>query len=366
MIPSQGQGSEGDEKLSLDDIPAEIIKEEEMKMLPGREEAFLSEIDGMDVESDLKDELKAFVRGDYGRLAYHLYPNLKGKVDDPKLRAMIVGELTLKDKHKINVKMLEMLSELKDPVLVERIKTYVTVEKVHKAALSDADDDLVRTDDDLRDANVRIKRLQESASKDGLTGLWNRRVFDESIVSVVDRVTRKKEAIEKAIEAAKEAEVSVDAVLEIEKSRSAFLVMIDIDHFKQVNDTYGHQAGDFVLMELAKLLQQGNRKSEKPFRYGGEEFAIIADGIDYNGMEIMANRIREKVAEHDFIYDGKKIDITISLGVAGLADLGDGADAALYHAKESGRNVVTRADDSAFLDHLKRKVSEVELEQTQE
>ncbi len=386
MLPGQAQMPREEERLPIDDIPAETIKQEAIKMLPTREEAFLSEIHTSDVSDDFKEDLKAYVEGDFGKLAHILYPNIKERLVDPDFRKVVVGELREEDKLEIRKQMLDKLAQMKDRVLAERIRTYVNVEKVQKGLLTETDRTLLQTRSDLKRTNERVGKLEESALKDGLTGLWNRRVFDDSIDAVVDRVARKKAAIEKAIEDSKEFDSPADAALEVEKSRSAFLVMIDIDHFKQVNDTYGHQAGDFVLMELAKLLQSSGRKSEKPFRYGGEEFAIIADGVSYDEMVVMADRIREKVENHEFIYDDQKIDITISLGVAGLEDLGTGADAvlndiarkspverfkrladaALYHAKASGRNAVTRADDPDFLEHLRRKVSEVEAEQTQE
>jgi len=337
MVPGQAQMLLEEERALdtpiLSDIPNTALGEENesRRMLPSREDAFISEIEGTDVEPDLRDELKAFVRGNYGGLAYHLYPNLKDKVDDPKLRALIMGELTLKDKHKINVIMLEKVSGLKDPVLAERLKTYVTVEKAHKAALSDAADD--------------YKKLEKSALKDPLTGLWNRGVFDESIEAVVDRVTRNQAAMENARQAKDIEKIREEG----EKGRSAFLVMIDIDHFKQVNDTYGHQGGDYVLKELASLLMGSGRKSEKPFRYGGEEFAIIADGFSYDEMVVMADRIRKKVEGHNFMYDGQKINVTISLGVAGLDDLGEGADAILNNlAVKSPVERFTRLADAAL------------------
>lgn len=149
------------------------------------------------------------------------------------------------------------------------------------------------------ETGVRVDRLMEQSRIDELTGLENRRSFDEGMLSAVNRAYRAGSKI--------------------------FLVMIDVDFFKKVNDTYGHSAGDYVLKEFGKILKTDNllRKSEKPFRYGGEEFAILVDG-DPNDSKAhekvvkLCERIRGEVERHKFVFDGKKIPVTISLGVAGF------------------------------------------------
>jgi len=127
------------------------------------------------------------------------------------------------------------------------------------------------------------------------------------------------------------------------------LIMFDIDHFKQVNDTYGHLAGDFVLMRLGKLSQSIIRDEDLFARYGGEEFTIVLKDTDKEGAHILAERLRRLVAEHEFKFENKVIPVTISIGVATLnngsyendTSLIASADKCLYTSKNGGRNRVT-------------------------
>jgi diguanylate cyclase (GGDEF)-like protein len=131
----------------------------------------------------------------------------------------------------------------------------------------------------------------------------------------------------------------------------AFL-MVDLDHFKQVNDTYGHLQGDAVLAELATLLNTGARESDVCARYGGEEFALILHETNDAGARILAERVRAKVAAHTF---PGGLKLTISIGVAATTEaalftsLIERADQALYSAKMGGRNQVRVADMKAAL-----------------
>jgi len=123
-------------------------------------------------------------------------------------------------------------------------------------------------------------------------------------------------------------------------------LMIDVDHFKVYNDTYGHPQGDIVLQELARLLQETSRTSDTVARYGGEEFAIILPETNSVGAQKIAQRLREQVERYPF--PGKEImpggTLTISIGVATHASAGSkdallqAADTALYTAKREGRN----------------------------
>lgn len=125
------------------------------------------------------------------------------------------------------------------------------------------------------------------------------------------------------------------------------VLMIDIDHFKSVNDTHGHQAGDYILKEIASLMTSLKRKEENVGRYGGEEFYGICRGDMQCGIKF-AERIRRNVANHLFVYKGTDIKITISAGVASTEDMAKGttndllaiADKRLYQAKNQGRNRV--------------------------
>lgn len=126
------------------------------------------------------------------------------------------------------------------------------------------------------------------------------------------------------------------------------LVMFDVDHFKRVNDTYGHLAGDSVLVHLVRLAQATIRTEDVLARYGGEEFAIICRGIALLNAGILGERLRARVEQEVFECQGTRIPVTISVGVAALpeanatsaVDLVRDADTALYEAKRSGRNRV--------------------------
>jgi diguanylate cyclase (GGDEF)-like protein len=122
-------------------------------------------------------------------------------------------------------------------------------------------------------------------------------------------------------------------------------VLFDIDHFKKVNDTYGHQAGDEVIRITAKLLTECKRATDIAGRYGGEEFAVILIDTLPEGAMVFAERLRKQVENHTVTHDGKDIRFTISLGLAQCGeDIRDHqhwiecSDQALYKAKQSGRN----------------------------
>ena len=127
------------------------------------------------------------------------------------------------------------------------------------------------------------------------------------------------------------------------------LVLLDIDRFKNVNDTYGHQAGDYVINQLSMLINLQRRTEDLFGRYGGEEFIILIRGnFDKERAKLFCERVRKSIEGYEFNYDGKKISVTISLGlcleygsqITSLKDLIKNADEALYKAKNKGRNRV--------------------------
>jgi diguanylate cyclase (GGDEF)-like protein len=167
------------------------------------------------------------------------------------------------------------------------------------------------------------KQMYESALRDGLTKAFNKKYFTDRLESEFTFATRHTSALA--------------------------LVLFDLDHFKKVNDTYGHQAGDYVLLEISTLLTAALRAEDVFARYGGEEFAVICRGSDENQAPIVGERLRKAVAGHRFVYDKTHIPVTISVGIAvlpnpavkdanGLITL---ADQALYKSKNGGRNRVT-------------------------
>jgi two-component system cell cycle response regulator len=126
------------------------------------------------------------------------------------------------------------------------------------------------------------------------------------------------------------------------------LIMLDIDHFKKINDTFGHPAGDAVLINLVKVALDTLRKEDVFARYGGEEFAVICRGLDTKTATIVAERLRELIAKMRIEHEGREIAVTVSLGLAGYPDVDAekptqlilAADEALYQAKVGGRNRV--------------------------
>lgn len=130
--------------------------------------------------------------------------------------------------------------------------------------------------------------------------------------------------------------------------------MLDVDNFKKFNDNYGHQAGDFILKELCDLLKKGIRTYDILARYGGEEFAIVLPESDLEGALIVAERLRQRVAEHVFADNKEQYKVTISIGVAETKPSIDNlnrsgligrADKALLESKKNGKNRITACLD---------------------
>jgi len=168
------------------------------------------------------------------------------------------------------------------------------------------------------------REAQASALQDKLTGLNNRAAFDSSLKREIDLAHRQHTPMS--------------------------LIVLDIDHFKTVNDTYGHSSGDLALQTLAKSITDTMRLSDIAFRYGGEEFTLILSNTDVKAARLVAERIRIATSQLS-CNDGKRtFGFTVSLGIAQLnqgengASLFDRADHALYQSKKSGRNKTHCAD----------------------
>ncbi len=128
--------------------------------------------------------------------------------------------------------------------------------------------------------------------------------------------------------------------------------MFDIDFFKNVNDTYGHEAGDVVLTKVASIIKNSTRSSDIAARYGGEEFVLMLCGTLEQSCEV-AERIRQQVENTLIVHDGREIRVTISIGIAAYrfdwekeTELVKRADKALYESKENGRNQVTISQEN--------------------
>ncbi len=173
----------------------------------------------------------------------------------------------------------------------------------------------------LRNALV-FREIKLRADHDGLTRIHNRRSFDERLVQELKRHQRYRQPLS--------------------------LLMIDVDHFKQVNDTFGHLAGDEVLRRIGQILQDSLRSTDLAARYGGEEFAVLLPHTPEQDSQKLAERIRKRIEDTNFGLADKGFRVTASIGVAALAagslqkedDLVLKADQALYTAKRNGRNMV--------------------------
>jgi diguanylate cyclase len=220
---------------------------------------------------------------------------------------------------------------------LQKARTLSEVQEIREALLKQAQGLQVRTRqmvEDVRlaqtqvdDANKKVESLKQQMEKvkqeiiiDPLTRTYNRRAYDEKIKQEIMGFQR--------------------------YSRPTALAIVDIDHFKNVNDTYGHRTGDGVLRILSGVMKKEIREIDVLARYGGEEFALILPHTSYEQALEVSERIRRKVEESRFTYKGKPFSVTISIGVGTLKaedtleTYVERVDQALYRAKNSGRNRV--------------------------
>ncbi len=181
-------------------------------------------------------------------------------------------------------------------------------------------------------ANIRLRdALRAQSTKDPLTGLYNRRYLEEMLSREIRRAIRSEQHLG--------------------------ILMIDIDHFKKFNDTYGHEAGDAILRETGSFLVRSIRAEDFVCRYGGEEFVVVLPTADLRAAQARAERLRAKLHDLVVMHQGRSVgSITASFGVAALPehgmtdkDLLQSADAALYRAKREGRDRVALAQSSLDL-----------------
>jgi diguanylate cyclase (GGDEF)-like protein len=174
----------------------------------------------------------------------------------------------------------------------------------------------------LRNAVIYLRAV-ELASRDPLTGVSNRRALDHALPREIDIARR--------------------------QSTPLALLVIDIDHFKRFNDCFGHTFGDDILLAVAQTIARTIRRSDLLYRFGGEEFVVLASHTDCNGARLLAERVREAIAAISTVR-GRSIEVSASLGLASLSSnegqdsLFKRADQALYRAKQGGRNQTCVAD----------------------
>ena len=208
------------------------------------------------------------------------------------------------------------------PELKARLRSMLRIKGLQEA--------LEEREKELLEVNEQLRHMSQT---DALTGLDNRRHLNERIDEMFAHAKRLDEPFS--------------------------IVMCDLDKFKSVNDTYGHQAGDEVLKQLASLLREEAREIDRVGRYGGEEFMLLLPGAEQDDAVSFAERVRKRIEGHTFTFPGGTLTRTSSFGVAGWPhskirecdDLVRTADDALYVAKETGRNKVVRFDSDEFNAH---------------
>jgi diguanylate cyclase (GGDEF)-like protein len=176
------------------------------------------------------------------------------------------------------------------------------------------------------ESNILMDKLRDTSLKDAMTGLYNRRFLEEFIDQVMKQVQREKETYT--------------------------VLMLDVDFFKQVNDTYGHDVGDEVIKRLASIMKNSVRDSDMPVRYGGEEFIILLMNSTEEKTYEIAKKINEDFAKEEFSSDIEIFKKTVSIGIANypidaktLIKSIKCADEALYVAKKTGRNKIIKYEN---------------------
>lgn len=207
--------------------------------------------------------------------------------------------------------------QLLDTILSTTTSIHSTVEEAHL--------DLTATKLALEQVRNELQESRHLMQEDWLTGAQNRRAMDMVLTKEVARAQR--------------------------SATKLTVAMLDLDHFKRINDEFGHDAGDKLLQHLTLITKAVLREADSLIRYGGEEFLIILPETDINGAQFVMDRLKQAFQKTPLAYDGKPIPVTFSAGLARLASDENGhalvmrADAALYEAKHAGRNCVKIAGE---------------------
>jgi len=232
----------------------------------------------------------------------------------------------------VSERMLELSHDLQmdigpqptlDEVVADAQLAVLQMSQEQEQEASRLEDLLKKQEEATRKLEEHNKKLLDMASKDPLTGLDNRRVFNRSMETEIDRVKRYGDPFS--------------------------VLVVDVDHFKKVNDTHGHPAGDKVLKELSQRMLKSLRDVDQVARMGGEEFGAILPCTAGTGARVAAERLRASVEASPFFVDGLDLHVTVSVGGVTIAkgttiteadDIFSAADKALYEAKRKGRNQV--------------------------
>ena len=230
-----------------------------------------------------------------------------------------LGERNQDMRHSID----ELSSAQEKTLIMQLLETLVAkADSIHET-VADTHEDLEATRLALDHMSAELIETRQSLHEDSLTGAQNRRGMDAILLREVARAKRNQNRL--------------------------VVAMLDVDHFKRVNDTYGHDVGDKLLMHLSMITKSVMRESDALIRYGGEEFLLILSETDLQGASYVMDRLRQVVAKAPLICDNNRIEVTLSAGVAQLGEGENGhslvlrADHALYEAKRAGRDRVVIA-----------------------
>ncbi len=235
-----------------------------------------------------------------------------------RLRDLALNVATDVDAHSVNIDAIEAQLSRQNAGGVASAEAVLSAISQIEQANDALKSKLVRAEEQIQSQAALIRAHETEARTDSLTGLANRRAFD-------DEISRR--------------------FAEWQRRGTPFsLLILDVDHFKQFNDTHGHQAGDEVLRKVAEAIANSAREMDLPCRYGGEEFAVVMPTTDAVEACILAERVRRAIESMTVSFEGKSLSVTASVGLAGVAiddnlkQLVKRADEALYASKDAGRN----------------------------
>ncbi len=265
------------------------------------------------------------IRGDFIGQVYELEKDviMIGRSDDADL---VISDISISRKHAMTVRKADgfYLSDLgsTNGSWVNKVpaRGSVKLEEGDKVTLGEVVFKFSFQDEDDTQYHLMLRNM---AVKDGLTRIYNKRYFTEILGKEFDYNRRNQVGLA--------------------------LIMFDIDHFKQINDTWGHPAGDFILRSLARMIDREARGYDLFARFGGEEFVLLLRGVPLRSAVALADRIRYLIESNVFRYEGEELRVTISLGVTWWSgddrfhspdELVESVDRHLYDAKRAGRNCI--------------------------
>lgn len=220
---------------------------------------------------------------------------------------------------------LEDLSATEEKTRIQQLlHSVITATSALHNRVEDTHEDIIASRLTMEHIKEEMQETRQWLQEDTLTGAQNRRGMDMTLSREIARAKRYKTSLSVA--------------------------MIDVDHFKRINDKYGHDAGDAMLVHLSTVIKSVLREADVLVRYGGEEFLVVLPDSDIRGANYVVDRLKQVIQKSPMIYEGKKIEATFSGGIAQLKTDENGhaliirADKSLYEAKQAGRNCIKIAD----------------------